>query len=740
MSWNRTGCVATAVGDFNGDGIPDLVATTGAYPSPTFVFLGGGNGPFTQSSTLSQIDLGSTPVGDFNGDGKQDILSQTGSSLPTLDDRVSVKLGNGDGTFQVSTQLSAVNACCQAIAGAPDVNADGKPDLVFLLSGYFGGAVGVDLGEGDGTFQAGLTYPTNNSILTSLGIADFNGDGKLDLAAGGSGGVSILLGNGNGSFQAPAVYGLGTQAQAVADFNNDGKLDIAGASWNLPLVGVNISYGNGDGTFGFPNLIAENSSVLFSSAMVTADFNHDGNADFAMIWDFNNVFRPVTTTIAVFLGDGHGNFTQHNVTVDSYGAGLAEGDFDGDGIVDLAVTLSTELYFGTGYPSPVSDTVAVLLGNGDGTFKPPVYYSAGPLPNAIAVADLNEDGIQDIVTSNVPLDPNVGGTLSILLGKGDGTFQSAITYDGGNGGPIAIADFNGDGLPDLATGTEVIFNTTAGVGKQPAAALSVSSVNFGVHPINSSNSNSVTLTNTGNAPLNVAGLAIMGADPGQFGQSNNCGVLPANSSCTITVQFTPSRTGNLAATLSVVDNALDTPQVISLSGSGSDFALSPASANLAINAGATGTVPLTVTPVSGFAQAVTFSCSGLPSEATCTFSPSTVTPSGSGTNTVLTVATTAPSGAAMLSPLRYFTGFSTTALVLCFLPLVVPKSLRRQFQILLSVFALLSLGACGGGGATSQHNSNPGTPPGTYTVTISAVSGSSSPALTHNATLTLVVK
>jgi hypothetical protein len=191
----------------------------------------------------------------------------------------------------------------------------------------------------------------------------------------------------------------------------------------------------------------------------------------------------------------------------------------------------------------------------------------GVAPHFVTVGDLNNDGILDLVAAN-----KISGDVSILLGNGDGTFQSAENF-GVNGFGLAatIGDFNGDGAPDIAAatgpgGVSILTNRVAG----PAVALAPGLVAFGSQAIGvTSGTRIVTLTNTGSAVLSIAGLSLTGPQASNFSQTNTCGIsLVAGGSCTFNVTFTPSAQGSNVASIIITDNAFNSPQIISLSGAG----------------------------------------------------------------------------------------------------------------------------------------------------------------------------
>jgi hypothetical protein len=330
-----------------------------------------------------------------------------------------------------------------------DVNGDGKPDVVVTNCGS--GTVGVLLGNGDGTFQAAVTYPSGGEAPQAIAIADVNGDGKPDIlvANNGSGTVGVLLGNGDGTFQTAVTYDSGGPPAdlAVADVNRDGNPDLVVATCGTggcfdPGGVLAVLLGNGDGTFRAPLTF----SAGIPTSVAVADVNGDGNPDLLVAnWD-----NP--GTVAVLLGNGDGTFK----SAVSYGSSgiestsIAVADVNGDNKLDVLVAnwCASDINCEDG-------SVGVLLGNGDGTFQAAIGYDSGGNPaTAVAVADVNGDGKPDLVLANWN-----DGTVGILLGNGDGTFQSVFTYGSGGVMPeaIVIADLNGDGLPDLVIGNVQLY-------------------------------------------------------------------------------------------------------------------------------------------------------------------------------------------------------------------------------------------------------------------------------------------
>jgi hypothetical protein len=519
------GANSVAVGDFNGDGKPDVAVVAG---DSVDVLLGNGDGSLTPYVAYPVTNPGNIAVGSLRGNGQLDLV------IACSDATVRVLLGNGDGTFQPQAAYGAVSAF-GFYYGAPivgDFNGDGRMDVAFVNDGT--NLAGVLLGNGDGTFGAELLFGTG-SQPKSLTAGDFNGDGKLDLATEDfESSVGVLLGNGDGTFRARPDYPVQGAATGVTigDFNGDGNPDLAVAALcdyvDSPCISrtVDIFLGNPDGTFGVPATYAvqdilSGSWLVGASSIVATDLNHDGKLDLVVgnfqeidgsnhvlgisvllgngdgtfqthtdyagaslvqdvgspsegasvaAADFNGDGNPdIVATgpqlgAVVWLGNGDGSF-RTSVQYSNTGGGssaLAVGDFNGDGIPDLAVTNGSQTFTwinqDEGGWSYAGTTVSVLLGKGDGSFGPPVAYGTANDPESVAVGDVNGDGKLDLVVvawGEASYSPT-GGYLSILLGNGDGTFQKHRDFPI-NGGDqtlaLAVGDFNLDGKLDVVVGS-----------------------------------------------------------------------------------------------------------------------------------------------------------------------------------------------------------------------------------------------------------------------------------------------
>jgi hypothetical protein len=318
-----------------------------------------------------------------------------------------------------------------------DFNNDGIPDLAVV--GSHSGSVSVALGQGDGTFGRVLTsFATYASSIIAAG--NFDGQ-NLDVVVNDAAGPDglVMLGAGTGYFPSstPIYVNRGTTGFfAVGDFNGDHNEDLAMTNGTRTVY---IYLGNGDGTFRGPRTYPAGGDG--GGCIIAGDFNGDGVTDLAVL--NTGGARP---GIAVLPGIGNGKFGAPIVfhfPSDFTPERFASADFNGDHVLDLAITGYRR---GGGKPG-----VLILLGNGDGTFREGLRYGAGPGAQSIATADFNGDGKIDLAVGDTNT-VTFAGYVSVLLGNGDGTFQPPATFPtkGQATGQIAIADFSGDGKPDIA--------------------------------------------------------------------------------------------------------------------------------------------------------------------------------------------------------------------------------------------------------------------------------------------------
>ena len=332
-------------------------------------------------------------------------------------------------------------------------------------------------------FQALPPVNIGNGV-TSVATGDFDRDGKIDVAVASYGSVSVMLGNGDGTFKPAVPYAVDgyVQSVAVADMNRDGKPDLVVSSWigsaNGPISSVAVFLGNGDGTFQSPITysisLPPNLSAMEAAAgpLVVGDFNGDDIPDVAVDIDNGSSLNPVAYILAL-TGNGDGSLSASGLFPSGTGAtAVALGDFNRDGALDLAISSA-----GCGNQHCYDATVSILIGNGDGSFRPAVSYQTSTPPYAMAVADLSNDGISDIVTVGHSYNEFTGFAQSfdVLVGMGDGTFAPAqstpVSYFPTT---LAVADFDRDGKYDLAVGQLSDLTFLQGIGNfsfQPSTSF-----------------------------------------------------------------------------------------------------------------------------------------------------------------------------------------------------------------------------------------------------------------------------
>ena len=566
----------------------------------------------------------SIAVADFNGDGKADlaVANSVSSTCPTVpcpeSDTVTILLGNGDGTFTATPVSPATGAQPLSIA-VGDFNGDGKPDLAVANSGS--NTVTILLGNGDGTFTRAASPATGNTP-EFVAVGDFNGDGKQDLAVANSGSntVTILLGNGDGTFTAAASPATGSTPYSIAvgDFDGNGKADLAVANYGSNTVTILLA--NGDGTFR-PGPESPGTGGLPESVAV-GDFNGDGKADLAVV-SFN------TNEVRILLGNGDGTFmgTASPATLSSP-TFVAVGDFNGDGIPDLVVAS-----WGSFTCCPIATTgLTVLLGNGDGTFtEAQVGPEPGFQPNYVAVGDFNGDGKPDLAVANSSGEGSTVGIANVLLTQL--TQTATATASGisplGTGSHLVEASYPGNiSYSASVSGTTVSLSGTGTA--TPVVSLSTPSLSFGSQPTSMrSAAQTETITNTGTANLAISTVTISGTNASDFAKSadtcTGATVIP-NGTCTVSVTFTPSATGSRSASLNFTDNASNSPQTVSLSGTGTAVLVITASSGSMTYGG---TAPTIAPSYSGFVNGD--SPASLTTTPTCSTTASSSTPVGTYT-------------------------------------------------------------------------------------------------------------
>jgi hypothetical protein len=728
--------------------------------------------------------------------------------------------------------------CCSSLgyaqnpqAAIGDLNGDAKPDVVVANPSL--NNIGVFLNAGGGTLGPGTFLAAPGP--QTLSLADINGDGHLDIVlvatdANSNPHLQVMLGDGNGNFATPAEIPTGAGGPisnaVVADFNGDGHLDVAfGINKGLPQVA--IIFGDGHGAFSAPRIIPVASDTTNVFNLVLLDANKDSKPDLAV-----NTARVVTGFLHesfLLINDGTANFsvsslTSAGFTGDTAGWVTTAADFDNDGFLDLLFGLGSAIFitFGDGHGGALStalETSAFLTpegfaadvdgnqtadlvsprlgsyfpGNGHGGFGNPISLGLPQGSTLIAGADMNGDSKPDFVVQS---GSNVAVVLNSLTAPASISASTALQL-------TASATTTSVGLPVILSASLVSYGGTpagsvtffdgaqslgsAAVNPYGIAAITTSFSTAGLH-------NNLTASFTGvlNAGTNTFFLSSNDAsDPRSISVNTSQPTAsapallllafpnparvrnPVHVSAQVTVSGTP--TGSIVFTadgdvLGVapvlgVGTGLDVtfptlgphnikaiyggdatfPQATSatvveniLSSIPADFSIDASPLSATIKAGQSATFTITINPIGDLASTVGFSCSGLPAASTCSFSPATLTPGINPVSTTLTVTTTAPSAIAPLhlrQPGPLFWLFVVAgSFSLSLLALFRRNAVRRAALAWTAIVVVSLLGSCGGGSGPGTGPGSNGTPPGASSITVTATSATS-----HTSALTITV-
>jgi Bacterial Ig-like domain (group 3)/FG-GAP-like repeat len=702
---------AYAVGDVNGDGKPDFVYAINNLPfdnnlyllaTPVyFVTLNNGNGTFPtptpvafpQIAPAGQFDnsatVSSVQITNFKSGGPAGLIfvynEIAGGASATYNQGFAVLPGNGNGTFGspvITSTYSSANSPSTAlppqIVAIADLNKDGNPDLVVLVQS-FSVATGattqlnIFLGNGDGSFKAPIPITLSANVYGIPVVADFNKDGKLDLAfvtedSSGQAAFAVALGNGDGTFATPVLSNLfggdavRSAGLAAADFNGDGNIDLALID-SAAFSG--IFYGNGDGTF---------TSVSSNGNLVPKDLINVAAGFPAVGVDLN--------------GDGKPDVLAGNVALlNIYGSSPTSLSSSTTSLTASATTVTP------GTSVTFTGTIAAAAGASGAPTGSVTFMDGATTLGTVTLSS----GTAAYSTSAL-----AAGTHNIAaLYGGDANFSgstsSTVTVTVTTAAQISTTTSLSASATTAVTGTSLTF--TAQVAAASGSTVPSGTVNF---TDGSTAIGSGTLNASGAATFTTSTLAAgMHTIAAQYAGGNG---------------FAASMSSSITVTISV-----PTP----------DFSLSISPASGSETGSSSATTTLTVTPSNGFNASVSFACSGLPAGLSCSFNPSTVTPAGAAATTMVTFSGTA---SALNHPEATNRGGS---LLLSMLGLGGILLLRlRRARSLFYTLSLLVLGmatvmggmtACGGGGSSGGGSQ-------TSTVTITATSGTTSHTTTYSLT------
>jgi hypothetical protein len=596
-----------------------------------------------------------------------------------------------------------------------DFNGDGILDLA--ATNYPSNAVQVFLGNGDGTFTAASSSTTVTSP-GSIAVGDFNGDGKADLAVlSGTDGVTILLGNGDGTFSqtsASAVTGSNPNSIAVADFNGDGAPDLAVSSDGGNTVTVLLGKGNGTFTPSTVTLAAG----ISASDLAVADFNGDGIVDIAVGGDSSEsdfISQP-TPIVTVLKGNGDGTFIQlapFDMTDggdESIPVSMAVGDFNGDGVPDLAIAINA---------AGGDGQLTVLQGNGDGTLTAAGNVGSGfYVLSSVATGDINGDGVLDLVGTSASTNGSSSEYFVYLTTDQSATATAnGITLPVATGSALVAASYTGDSNYKPSTSGTTSLAAAQGT---PTVSLSLSANPL---PYGTSLVLKATVNGSGLAPTGTVAFYDGIRQLGTSTISSGVGTYTTDALTVGSHSITASYEGDsnyvavTSAALSLTVIPGPPTVTVTLSSSNIIAAGADATATLTLTAGTySGTMNLTCALTSSPSNA-----QGLP---TCSVSPTSVAiASGGNATAALTLKTIAADSALLRPSRRSLRRLGAEGLTLAGLILFGVRSRRKRLVSLgasLVALVALAMAGCGGSGSSSAASTVPGTTAGAYTFAVTA--------------------
>jgi hypothetical protein len=736
--------------DVNHDGWPDVIEevstdSSGNWLPLTFnIYIGQANGTFLLTNSYQPYQTQKyvrTPypvVGDFNGDGNADV-AVTGMDMPNANELVTwILMGNGDGTFTPTYDLYGMHKILlpdQMLAA--DLGGNGITDLVELNTAYSSYDI-VRAGPAS-ALQLFLQGPpgigTSGSPTINLNVPPASG-AEVTLASSDPGvvlpaTVQVPAGSLTQSFS--YIPGAAINSQRVIAVTATLGTSTATAYAVSPLAHASLVASASfqpSGTIIFPSVAA---GAYGSPVSVT--LTSTGNS--ALILEGFSIFPEAFSAqwnCGRLLYPGASCTIQITFAPQSPGASSAVLMIDDNSFVTDELVLEGQ---SPGIASPVTVTSVIFPGQPMGTTS-----SAQPvvLQNTsqafMSISSITVSGATFAQSNNCPTSLSGPGSCTV-----DVTFSPTET--GPAAGTLTVVAG--------AVGSPYVI-PLSGTGLNPVPSLTPTTLQFNSVPVNTTSSPLPITVTAKQAALTLQGISTTG----DFAQTNNCpSTMAASASCTVNVTFTPTAEGAHQGTLLVTDNGSNSPQTIALNGTGADFALAPSSGSAVSATVSPGQSALYNLSLGGTSGTVSFACTGAPSESTCTVSPASVTLGTSATPITVSVSTTAASHSLpryrpfpLIPPtfLRVTSFLMLLALSLTFL-WATARRLRHgagswRYALLPlagGMLVVLAMTACGGGGGGGGSLANPGTPAGTYSVTVTGTMPVGSSTIIHTITLSLTI-
>jgi uncharacterized repeat protein (TIGR03803 family) len=748
------GIAVTFTPAFAGTDVGHLTVTDDAAGSPHAATLTGmGAGTSATGATLTVVYTFAGPTGD-GGNPYGALLNDASGNLygTTYSGGSSSSCSGGCGTvFELAKSSgSYTEKVLYAFTGA---NGDGAHPRAGLVVDTAGNLYGTT--RDGGASDNGIVFELVNSSgsYTLKVLYSFTGSGGD--GANPDGGVVV---DASGNLFGTTGYG-GSSSNCTGGCGTVFELANSSGSYTEEILHSFTGYPS-DGHAPVANLIRDAAGNLYGTTLYGGVYgpgtvfelvNSGGSYAYNMLYSFGGFAGDAQTPHAGLIMDQSGKL--YGTTL--YGGSSSNCTYGCGTVFELTKSSS-------GYSEKVLYSFTGSGGDGYGLFGGLVVDAFGNLFGTTGYGGSSSNCTGGCGTVFELVNSSGSYTETLLysfMGSGDGANPAAsLVMD--TSGKLYGTAYSGGSSFSCSGGCGTVFEVTQA--PAPVVTLSPTSLSFSGQPVGTTSAaQEVTLTNSGNASLTFTAISTTGpfaiTPSGTTCSTSN--PVAASASCTVAVTFVPTAGGPASGVLSFTDNASGSPQIISLSATGQDFSLAVptgSSSSATVSPGGTATYTVAATGIGGFNQGVSLSCSGAPSLAACQLSQTSVTPSSSGTNVTVTVTTTAPSVSAprsrRLPPGRPLAPWPGSLVMFALLLACAARAVRSWVQpgasrvrtafvgLALGILLTLVMAACGGGGeGGGGGTSNPGTPPGAYTITLTGSSGSGTSALSRSVKLTLTV-